>query len=58
MVAENSSVWRSRGGEDRRSGGRVCQHPVGLVEGEDLHAREIHRPPLQVIEQAAGVATR
>lgn len=30
----------------------MFQHPVGLVEREDLHAREIDRTLLQVIEQA------
>jgi len=33
------------------------QHPVGLVEDEDLDRPEVDRPWLRMIEESTGVAT-
>ena len=57
-VAEKSRFWR-RGrqhGEDLADVADEAhvEHPVGLVEDEDLDPRQVDRPLAEVVEQAAG----
>ena len=57
-VAENSRFWR-RVRQDREDLADVAdeahvEHPVGLVEDEDLDPRQVDRPLAEVVEQPAG----
>jgi hypothetical protein len=59
IVAENSTVWRSRGSrEDRLEvlGEAHVEHLVGLVEHHDLRSSSTSVPG-EVVERPAGVAT-
>ena len=56
-VAENSRFWRLRR-QDREDLADVAdeahvEHPVGLVEDEDLDPRQVDGPLADVVEQAA-----
>ena len=58
MVAEKNSVWR-RGGKqlaDLLDVGNEAhvEHPVGLVDDEDLDAHQHDAAALEMVEQAAG----
>ena len=58
MVAENSMVWRWAVPmclTMRWTWGRkpMSSMPVGLVEHENLDVGQVHRPLLQMVEQAA-----
>ena len=58
MVAENSAVWRWRGHlfDDAAHVGQKAhvEHPVGLVEHEELHLVEPHRALFEMIQQTSG----
>ncbi len=57
-VAENSSVWRAAGEqvEDPADVGHEAhvEHPVRLVEDEDLDLAEVGRALADEVEEAAG----
>ena len=58
MVAENSSVWRAAGeqAQDPLDVGHEAhvEHPVGLVEHDDVDAAQQHLAAVEPVEQAAG----
>ncbi len=58
MVAENSSVcrWRGTFGHDPPQvvDEAHVEHPVGLVEDQHFHVRQIHEALLHQVQQPAG----
>ena len=60
-VAENSRFWRLAGMTSRTRADVAdeahVEHAIGLVEDEDLDARQVDRALGDVVEEPAGVAT-